>query len=150
MTTAVVVTTVVTTNASENEFKTHALEQIRDNDRSLLDRLTAKGIEAKVVTAIMDVVEFMEYVRERREKTSTRQANGHAANGHAATQEHEAGEGRTTAVTENMTEAEFMDFALQQLRAGEQKPLVSFSEADIEALEDEQMGEHFSRYPFQY
>lgn len=169
MTTAVVVTTVVTTNVSENEFKLRALDQIRHNDRSLLDSLQMAGIDARVVTAIMDVEEFMDYVRERddrnRQNSVPIDANGDgrngavqngAVNGNGAqphpteTASDPAAPYKTTVVTDEMSEADFMNHTLQQLRNGHQRSLVEASDDALCEMEDEEIGEHFSRYPFQY
>jgi hypothetical protein len=159
MATAVVVATIVTTNVSEDEFKLRALDQIRHNDRSLLDSLATAGIDARVVTAIMDVDEFMEYVSERdvRERDQRLQQSGESGGKNGVAQGNAADDAaappevsKTVVVTDDMSEAEFMEHALQQLRNGQQASLVDLDEAALREMEDEEIGEHFSRYPFQY
>jgi hypothetical protein len=49
-----------------------------------------------------------------------------------------------------MSEGEWMDYVLQQMRTGEQAPYGQLSDADLEAIEEEHIGEHFCRYPFLY
>ena len=43
-----------------------------------------------------------------------------------------------------------MDAVLAQLRTGARPPLVRFTQEDLEALAEEWIGEHVSRYPFLY
>ena len=43
-----------------------------------------------------------------------------------------------------------MDAVLAQLRTGARPPLVRFTQEDLEALEEEPIGEDFSRSPFLY
>jgi hypothetical protein len=43
-----------------------------------------------------------------------------------------------------------MDYVLEQLRTGQRQPYSTFTDADLEAIEEEQIGEEFSRYPFLY
>lgn len=51
---------------------------------------------------------------------------------------------------DNLSEGEFMDYILDELRTGKRQPLVRFSEEALQAMEDERVGEHFCRYPFLY
>jgi len=43
-----------------------------------------------------------------------------------------------------------LDSILEQLRSGQWTLSVCLSDADLEAIEAEPIGEHFSRYPFLY
>ena len=49
-----------------------------------------------------------------------------------------------------MTEGELMAYVLHQLCIGQRVLTISFTDADLEAFEEERIGEHFSRYPFLY
>lgn len=49
-----------------------------------------------------------------------------------------------------MSEWEWMDYVLEQIRTGRQAPYNQLSDADLEAMEEERIGEHFCRYPFLY
>ena len=64
MTTAVVVTSIVSTNLGEAKFVDQVLEQVRRNDRDLLKQITAADQDARVVTAILNVHEFVRYTHE--------------------------------------------------------------------------------------
>ena len=57
---------------------------------------------------------------------------------------------QTVAVVETMSELDFMDYILTQLLTGERQPLVSLTDVILAAIEEEHIGEHFSRYPFLY
>ena len=137
MTTAVVVATVVTTDLNEASLKDQLLEQIRRNDSDLITRLAKADQSANVATAILDLREFMEYATEwlRRREESAQEGSSIAG---------------TEVVTDGMSELEFMEHTLQQLRHGETRAFVTLSDSVLEAMEEEQIGEHISRYPFQY
>ena len=49
-----------------------------------------------------------------------------------------------------MNELEFMDYTLEQLRQDNLPSLVSISEQALDAMEEERIGEDFSRQPFLY
>lgn len=53
-------------------------------------------------------------------------------------------------VTESLSEGELMDYVLEQWRTGQRQPYIRFTDEDLEAIEEEWIGEHFSRYPFLY
>ena len=59
-------------------------------------------------------------------------------------------EQQTAAAMEAMSELEFMDHILEQLLTGQYQPLIRLTDADLEAIEAEHIGEHFLRYPFLY
>ncbi|MEZ4861121.1 MAG: hypothetical protein R3C14_07440 [Caldilineaceae bacterium] len=141
MSTAMVVTTVITADADVEKVKTFTLEQIRDNDRGLLDNLLNQGVDACVITAILNVDEFLDYIRIRR-RQGTAQAQEQA--------EATAEPSPTVVITDGMSESEFMEYTLQQLNKGERTPLVPLSEETLEAIEEEHIGQHFSCYPFLY
>src|SRR5688572_1957397 len=54
------------------------------------------------------------------------------------------------AQVEAMSEGEYMDYVLDQLRAGQRQPYSTLTDADLQAIEEEPIGEHFCRYPFLY
>jgi hypothetical protein len=43
-----------------------------------------------------------------------------------------------------------MDSVLDELRTGRRQPVVTFTDEDLEPIEEERIGEHFSSYPFLY
>ena len=158
MTTAVVVTSIVTTNLGEAGCLDHLLEQIRTNDRSLLRKLSAVDGEATVVTAVLDLAEFVSYASEwlhRRqapppefkfpEPTFGEVDQLGVATG--ASQPIAAG---TTVVTDHMSEVEFMDYTLNQMRQGNGIPVGQDSGEALAAIEAEHIGEDFARHPFLY
>ena len=49
-----------------------------------------------------------------------------------------------------MTEGELMAYVLHQLCISQWVLTIRFTDADLEAFEEERIGEHFSRYPFLY
>ena len=158
MTTAVVVTSIVTTNLGEAGCLDHLLEQIRTNDRSLLRRLSAVDGEATVVTAVLDLAEFVRYAADwlhRRqaappefkfpEPTFGEMDQLGVANG--VSRPIAAG---TTVVTDHMSEAEFMDYTLNQMRQGGGVPVGQYRGEALAAIEEEPIGEDFARHPFLY
>jgi hypothetical protein len=149
MPTAVVVATIVNTNMSEAGFRQHMVEQLRVNDRKLLDRLSDADGDADVVTAVFNVDEFLSYLIRRFPKAvDAAITTGETVESPAATEEVEA----ARIDTATMSEGEFMDYMLKQLETGEIEPAVHFS-ADQwdDHWEDEgDIGEDFSRYPFFY
>jgi hypothetical protein len=143
MTTAVVVTTIVTHNSSEEQFLDQLLEQIRDNDRDLLETLDRVGLEGRVTSAILNVGDFLHYAHQwlrYRGPEGTPDAPATQANGGIPTQ----------VCTENMSEAEFMEFILEELDSKQQPAFARLSAADLAALEEEEVGGHLSQHPFLY
>jgi hypothetical protein len=51
---------------------------------------------------------------------------------------------------EAMSEGEYMTYVLEQVRTGKAQPYARLTDADLEAIEEEHIGEDFSRYPFLY
>ena len=49
-----------------------------------------------------------------------------------------------------MTESELIAYVLHQICIGQWVLTARFTDADLEAFEEERIGEHFSRYPFLY
>jgi hypothetical protein len=144
MSTAVVVATIVNTNLSEAGFRQHVVDQLRVNDRSLMDRLADADGDAHVVTAVLNVDEFLAYLIQRFPK---------AVDAAIAT---DKGAG-TSVDTSKMSEGEFMDFMLRQLDSGNVEPLARFDDSkwndrkwDDGWDEDGDIGEDISRYPFFY
>ena len=148
MPTAVVVATVVNTNMSETAFRHHVDEQLRTNERSLLDTLADADGDADVVTAVLNVDEFLAYLIQRfPNAVDAAMANGD-------TPERVAQAPDTSVVTDEMGELEFMEHVLGQLQAGEVEAAAPrgfpLSAEAWQAVEDEAIGEDFSRYPFLY
>jgi len=144
MSTAVVVATIVNTSMSEAGFRQHMGEQLRVNDRSLLDRLADTDSDANVTTAVLNVDEFLAYLI-RRFPTVVDAAISNAELLEEVVTTEAIAAGVDTA---KMSEGEFMDFMLKQLESGEIEPMAHFSDEDWEDYGD--IGEHFSRYPFYY
>ena len=156
MPTAVVVATIVNTNMSEAGFRQHMVEQLRVNDRSLLDRLADADGEANVVTAVLNVEELLAYLIRRFPKAvdaaiSTGEFAGEYA-GDVLEDVVEDVTWETQVDTAKMSEGEFMDYMLQQLEAGEIEPMVYFSRAELEENwdDDGDIGEDMARHPFYY
>jgi hypothetical protein len=144
MSTAVVVATIVNTNMSEAGFRQHVVEQLRVNERSLRDRLADADDDANVVTAVLNVDEFLAYLIRRFPKAvDAAISTGDMLDSAAMAERIE-----TSVDTAKMSEGEFMDYMLKQLEAGEVEPIVRFSDEDWE--DDGDIGEDFSRYPFFY
>ncbi len=139
MPTAVVVATVIKTNMSETNFRNHALDQIRSNDRNLLATLADQDGEANVTTAILNVDEFMDFILQRFPEGAD-----------VAVAEQTDPKPKTAVVTNDMNEIEFMDQLADELQAGTRTPLVHLTDDELQAMEDESIGEHFSRNPFLY
>jgi hypothetical protein len=139
MATAVVVATVVTTDLSEASCKDRLLAQIRRNDSDLRAQLSNEDTNANVVTAILNIEEFMEYAREWSQRKG--KTNGVGV-------EQEIAE--TTVVSDGMDEFEFMEHALQQLRQNGTNHFVVLDDAMLAAMEEETPGEDLSRFPFRY
>src|SRR5687768_16591559 len=146
MANAVVVATIVNTTMSEAGFRQHMVEQLRDNERSLLDKLADADGDANVVTAVLNVDEFLAYLIRSFPKTVDA-AFSNAAN---ATLESAAPELLEASVdspvadavdavvdTAKMSEGEFMDYVLAQLEAGEIPPMVRFPDNDWDEDWDE-------------
>lgn len=141
MSTAMVIATVITTDVDVEEVKTCTLEQIRNNDQKLVNRLLDQGVEASVTTAILNIEEFLEYLHLRQRKRVKPAAKTAPSPAESA---------ETVVVTENMGELDFMEHTFQQLQSGVQKPTVTFSAEALAVIEDEQIGEEFGRQPFLY
>lgn len=159
MTTAVVVTSIVSTNLGEAKFVDQVLEQVRRNDRDLLKQITAADQDARVVTAILNVHEFVRYthewVRQRQAEKPKPAARTKATKRTAKATTQPAASpplaSPTLVVSEQaMNELEFMDYTLNQLRHGPAQPVATFSAAALEQIEAEPIGEEFSQQPFLY
>jgi hypothetical protein len=146
MTTAVVVATVVTTDLSETVCKDRLLEQLRRNDSHLRASLAGEDQGASVVTAILNVEEFMEYVQEWSQHKANR--NGKVSDTGSSAGSSSAGS--TEVITGGMDELEFMEHTLQQLRNTQAKSFITLGDEDLARMEEEEVGEDISRYPFQY
>ena len=149
MSTAVVVATLVNTNMSEAGFRQHVVEQLRVNDRSLLNRLADADGDANVVTTVLNVDEFLAYLIRRFPKAVDAAMATRDRTERATIREDVDFNVDTFNVdTAKMSEGEFMHYMTQQLDAGKLEPMVRFSD---EAWEDDgDIGEDISRYPFFY
>lgn len=150
MTTAVVVATVVKTNLSEASFLNHTLEQIRSNDRNLLAKIADQDEEANVVTAILNVDEFMSYLKDRFSTVDLAAAEALSRESAAAEAVQTAAKPKTTVVTDSMDEFEFMNHLVDQLESGAKQQTVHLSQEDLQTMEDEPIGDEFSQRPFLY
>ncbi len=146
MSTAMVITTVITTDVDVEKVKTFTLEQIRDNDQSLLNNLLDRGVDAHVTTAILNIDEFFDYMQIRHRPVAPQPP----APPTVAPALAPSPPSPTVVDTDEMSELEFMAYTLQQLQNGTQAPSVALSEAATEAIEEEHIGEHLARHPFLY
>jgi hypothetical protein len=139
MTTAVVVTTIVSHDSSEAMIVEQLFEQIRANDRDLLNRLAHLGHQARVTSAVVNIADFMSYAQEW-----LTHRNGEAP----PAQTHD--NPQTRVCTGDMNEAEFMDHMLAQIREGKAPSYAQFGDDALEAMSEERIGEHWSQHPFLY
>jgi len=166
MATAMVVATIVNTTMSEAGFRPHMVEQLRVNDRRLLDKLADADGNADLVTAVLNVDEFLTYLIRRFPNTvdaafSFDEALAGAVVANEATVAQEVAVPKETAAPQEiamsdeikaMSEGEFMDFMLTQIESGKVEPTVRFSEKEWDDEWDDEgdIGEDISRYPFFY
>lgn len=143
MSAAMVIATVITTDMDLEKVKNFTLEQIRNNDQGLLNHLLDRGIDARVATAILNIEEFLDYLRIRQRKVAQPAQPAPSTAGAQAPTE-------TMVVTDNMSELEFMEYTLQQLNHGKRESSVRFSVDALAEMEGEAIGEEFSRHPFLY
>lgn len=143
MSAAMVIATVITTDMDLEKVKNFTLEQIRNNDQGLLNHLLDRGVDARVATAILNIEEFLDYLRIRQRKVAQ---PAHPAPSTAVAQ----APAETMVVTANMSELEFMEYTLQQLNHGKRESSVRFSAEALAEMEGEAIGEEFSRHPFLY
>jgi hypothetical protein len=139
MTTAVVVATVVQTKMSEADLRNAVQEPVRDHEQNLLAALTGADGEANIATAILNLEEFMKYMVQRFPRAADTPP---AARSEAKP--------KLTVATGAGSEIDFMNQLLEQMEAGSHPPTVGLSEADLLALEEEAIGEHFGRNAFLY
>jgi len=158
MPTAVVVATIVNTNMSEVGFRQHVVEQLRVNDRSLRDRLADADGDANVVTAVLNLDEFLSYLVHRFPKAVDAAFAVDETHEKATAVEWVEAPADRSVDHAKMSEREFMNYILAQLESGELEPLVRFSNENWsgengsgEDWEDDgDIGEDFSRHPFYY
>lgn len=55
-----------------------------------------------------------------------------------------------TSVTDEMSELEYMAYVHEQLLTSRREVLIKLTVEDLNAIAEEHVGEHFSRYPFLY
>lgn len=146
MAAAMVIATVITTDMDLEKVKNFTLEQIRNNDQGLLNHLLDRGVDARVATAILNIEEFLDYLRIRQRKVAQ---PAQPAPSTAVAQPRQA-PAETMVVTDNMSELEFMEYTLQQLNQEKHERAVRFSTEALAEMEDEAIGEEFSRHPFFY
>ncbi|MCB0064027.1 MAG: hypothetical protein KDE19_18015 [Caldilineaceae bacterium] len=146
MSTTMVITTVVTADVNGGtdveKVKQYAFDHVRNHEQALVQELTDKGVEAQVTTALLDVNQLLDYIR-RRQDAERRQAQTYPT----ASAESAAA---TEVDTDAMSEWEFVEYTLQQLATSAQETTVQFSEEALATMEEEAIGEEFSRYPFLY
>lgn len=140
MPTTMVITTVITADldveVDVERVKNYTAAYVRSREQHLVSKLTDQGVEAQVTTSILDINQLLDYLRLHRQAahvSPTAQPTAAPALDPAA-----------------MSEADFLAFTLQHLRTGDRAPDVHLSDAALAALEDEQIGEEFSRMPFLY
>ena len=139
MTTAVVVTTIVTDKGSEASLKEQIFEQIRKNEKDLRAKVRHLDVEARVHSAVFNLADFLHYAQTW-------------SQGHDETPDHATTNGKSTANhhQEEVSEAYWMDQALEEIRQGQQPILAAFTVEELAELEDEKIGEEFSSRPFLY
>lgn len=143
MATAVVVATVVQTDMSEAALRAAVLDQVRDHERDLLARLADRGEEANVVTAILNVEEFLKYMLQRLPRPADAAPSPKFES--KAEMKH-----LTTVDAGDMSELDFMNAILDEMQVGTHQPSVRLTDADYQALEDESPGAHWGQNPYLY
>lgn len=146
MSAAMVIATVITTDVDLEKVKNFTLDQIRNNDQGLLNHLLDRGIDARVATAILNIEEFLEYLRIRQRKVAQPVQPAPVP----SVAQPVPAPAETMVVTDNMSELEFMEYTLQQLNNGKRESSVRFSVEALAEMEGEAIGEEFSRHPFLY
>jgi hypothetical protein len=134
-----VVTTIVSHDSSEAMVVEQLFDQIRANDRDLLSKLAHLGHQARVSSAVVNIADFMSYAQEW---LNHRHGEAPPAQTHGSPQ--------TAVCTGDMSEAEFMDYMLAQIHAGNAPSYAQFSEDALEAMSEERIGDHWSQNPFLY
>ncbi|HMN28884.1 MAG TPA: hypothetical protein PKE45_12105 [Caldilineaceae bacterium] len=129
MTTAVVVTTIVSHDSSETSIVDQLFEQICAKDRDLRNALAKLGLDARVTSAIVNIGDGI-----NQESLIPRQAETPAA--------------QTTSA--EMDELEFMDYLLEQIQQGGAPRYARLNNDELSAMADEKVGEHLSQNPFLY
>lgn len=145
MSTTMVITTVVTADVEMEmdveKVKQYAFDHVRNREEALIRELTDQGVDAQVKTALLDVNQLLDMIRQR-QATERRQKQAKPVSTATAA---------TAAVdTDAMSEWEFVEYTLQQMAAGEQQATIPFSDEELAAIEEEVIGAEFSRYPFLY
>jgi hypothetical protein len=138
MTTAVVVTTIVTDQPGEETVAEQLLAQVRQTTQTLQVHLTQQNLEAQVTLAVFDVADFVHCVNEwlrRRGETAITPA---------------AAESALATPVADMSEAEFMDYVLDQIDQGRSPGYARITAAQLAAMDDEEIGAHFSQHPYLY
>lgn len=147
MPTTMVITTVITADldvgVDVERVKNYTAAYVRNREQHLVSKLTDQGVEAQVTTSILDINQLLDYLRLHRQEAPVAPAAQATATQPTVAMAPALEPGA-------MSEADFLAFTLQQLRTGDQAPTVHFSDAALAALEDEQIGEEFSRTPFLY
>lgn len=148
MSTAMVIATVITSDVDVEKVKTLTLEQIRNNDRGLINNLLDRGVDASITTAILNIDEFLDYIRIRGRKKPSKAAG--RPNQAGTVVEAIANQANTVVATDTMSELEFMEYTLQQIDNGKHAKVVNLTQETLAAMEEEPIGESFSRQPFLY
>lgn len=148
MSTAMVIATVITSDVDVEKVKTLTLEQIRNNDRGLINNLLDRGVDASITTAILNIDEFLDYIRIRGRKRPSKAIGRRNKAGTVV--EAVANQANTVVATDSMSELEFMEYTLQQINHGKHEAVVKMNQETLAVMEEEPIGESFSRQPFLY
>jgi hypothetical protein len=130
MTTAVVVTTIVTDQPGEETVAEQLLDQVRQTTQTLQVQLTQHNLEAQVTSAVFDVADFVHCVNDWLRRRGAESA-------------------LATPVAE-MSEADFMDYVLDQIDQGQSPGYARITAEQMAATDDEEIGAHFSQHPYLY
>ena len=151
MSTTMVITTVVTADieieVDVEKVKQYAFDHVRNQEQTLVQQLTDNGVDAQVTTALLDVNQLLDYIRLRQEAERRRKGMQTETNDRERA---DAALDFAEIDVEAMSEWEFVEYTLQQLAAGERQATVLLSDEALAAIEDEAIGEDFSRSPFLY
>jgi hypothetical protein len=164
MPTEVVVATLVKTRLSEAGFRQLMVEQLQVNDRILRNRLADADGGANVVTAVLNVDDFLNYLMLRfPTAVDAPAAGGETTEGvataapmesavdvpvNAAVNPADSSTSNSAIDTAKMSEGEFMNYMFDQLESGAVEARVHFPADHWD--DDEEIGEDFSRFPFYY
>jgi hypothetical protein len=136
MTTAVVVTTIVTDQAGETNFMGQLLDQIRKQETDLRAKFTHSDQEVTVTSAIFPLADFAHHLQEwvQHKKNGVRTVGN--------------GGSRPPHTLDELSEAELMDYVFAQMQQNATPTYAALSPEDLAEMEDEPIGDYFSQNPF--